>query len=293
VALENQDGTHEQGSQTGRKATVAAIVAGAALAGSVAYSVWNGHQLQADLNSLRASMDTQVSEMRQVSAGALAAQQKTLDSLRQSVLDVQQTSAVAVGEAKREAHRKAEALLKQLDAAQRKQHELMTSELSQVKQAATATDEKVSSVMNQVETVNTDLGRTRSDLEKITGDLKTVTGDLGVQSGLIATNSRELAALRELGERNYIEFDLRKTKTPVKIGNVLLQLKKADVKRSKYELVVIADDRRVEKKDKYINEPVQFYVGGMRQPYEIVVNQVNKDRVVGYLAAPKVTQARR
>jgi hypothetical protein len=55
---------------------------------------------------------------------------------------------------------------------------------------------------------------------------------------------------------------------------------------------VLADDKRVEKRDKTINEPVQVYVAGNRQPYEIVINQVKKDAVVGYLSTPKVTLAR-
>jgi len=35
-----------------------------------------------------------------------------------------------------------------------------------------------------------------------------------VQSGLIATNAQELQALRRLGERNYFEFKLGKSKVP-------------------------------------------------------------------------------
>ena len=53
------------------------------------------------------------------------------------------------------------------------------------------------------------------------------------------------------------------------------------------------DDKTVEKRDKTINEPVQFYMAGSRQPYEIVVNQVKKDQVIGYLATPKMKLARR
>ena len=70
-------------------------------------------------------------------------------------------------------------------------------------------------------------------------------------------------------------------------------LKSSDVKRNKYALVVLADDKRIEKKDKTLNEPVQFYASRMRQPYEIVINEVGKDHVVGYLATPKVQLSRR
>jgi len=109
---------------------------------------------------------------------------------------------------------------------------------------------------------------------------------------LIATNGKDLEALRALGERNYIEFNLNKRQADQKVGNVTLRLKSADPKRNRYTVEILADDQRVEKRDKTINEPVQFYSSNNRQPYEIVVNQLKKDQIVGYLATPKVTVAR-
>src|SRR5579863_2060338 len=117
-------------------------------------------------------------------------------------------------------------------------------------------------------------------------------GDMGVMSGLIATNSKDLAALRELGERNYTEFTLSKKDPQKRMGDVTLTWKSADPKRNRYTVEVLANDQRVQKKDKTANEPVQLYVNGNRQPYEIVVNQIKKDEIVGYLSTPKVTLAR-
>jgi hypothetical protein len=133
---------------------------------------------------------------------------------------------------------------------------------------------------------------TKSELDKTIATLKTVQGDLGVQSGLIATNSKELSALRTLGERNYFEFDLTKSKELRKIGDVTMRLKKADPKRNRYTIELVADDKLVEKKDRAVNEPVQFYVARARLPYEVVVNEIKKDQVVGYLATPKVQVGR-
>jgi hypothetical protein len=151
----------------------------------------------------------------------------------------------------------------------------------------------VSGVKTEVNTVKTDLASAQSDLAKHTADLKTVMGDMGVMSGLIATNGKDLASLRELGERNYIEFDLKKGELTKKVADVTLTLKKADPKRNRFTMNVLADDKRVEKKDKTINEPVQVYVSESRQPYEIVINQVKKDEIIGYVATPKVKIARR
>ena len=152
---------------------------------------------------------------------------------------------------------------------------------------------KVGDVVTEVGNVKTELGSTKSALDATIADLKSVRGDLGIQSGLIATNSTELAALRELGDRNYYEFALSKQQPTATLAGVNMKLRKADVKRNKFNLDLVTDDKRVEKKDKNLHEPVQFYVGGLRQPFEIVVTEVSKDKIIGYLATPKVMSARR
>ena len=98
--------------------------------------------------------------------------------------------------------------------------------------------------------------------------------------------------LRELGERNYYEFDLTKTKEPQRVGSIQIKLKRVDQKRNKFTVDIWADDKRIEKKNKTLLEPVQFYVIGSRQPYELVVNKLDKNRIVGYLATPKVKKRR-
>jgi hypothetical protein len=117
---------------------------------------------------------------------------------------------------------------------------------------------------------------------------------MGVMSGLIATNGRELQALRELGERDYYEFTLTKTNIPQKVGDIQVMVKKTDPKKNRFTLEILVEDKKVEKKDRNLNEPVQFYVASKaRQPYELVVNEIRKSQVVGYLAVPKLKAARR
>ena len=88
------------------------------------------------------------------------------------------------------------------------------------------------------------------------------------------------------------EFTVAKAKTPQRVGDISILLKKTDQKKNKYTLEVTADDQKVEKKDRGINEPVQFYTSKAKQPYEIVVNKVEKDTLVGYLATPKEQSGR-
>ena len=104
---------------------------------------------------------------------------------------------------------------------------------------------------------------------------------------MIATNAQELQALRRLGERNYFEFKIGKSKDRQRVGDITVLLKKTDPKKNKYTVEVLADDKLTTKTDKSVNEPVQFYTSKAKQPYELVVNQINKDQIVGYLATPK------
>ena len=104
-----------------------------------------------------------------------------------------------------------------------------------------------------------------------------------------------MTALVARGDRNYFKFErLKKSKAPQKIGDIAVVLKKTEPGKNRYSLDVIADDKNpVEKKDKGVNEPLQFYVfSKSNQPYELVVNQVGKDEISGYLATPKVQTAR-
>ncbi|OPZ63805.1 MAG: hypothetical protein BWY85_01507 [Firmicutes bacterium ADurb.Bin506] len=168
----------------------------------------------------------------------------------------------------------------------------MASELSAVRETASSTAARVESVSGEVGTVKTEVATTRSELEKTISELKSVRGDLGVQSGLIATNAKELDALKRLGSRNYFEFKLAKSRQFQRVGDISVKLKKADRKRNRYTVEVLADDKTTEKKDKTINEPVQFYTARARQPYELVVNTVDRDLIVGYLSTPKEQEGR-
>src|SRR5207247_3125390 len=130
--------------------------------------------------------------------------------------------------------------------------------------AASTANTKIADVATDVGGVKSNLSQTQAELQKTISDLKTARGDMGVQSGLIATNANELQALKRLGERNYIEFKLGKTKDRQRVGDVTLLLKKTDPKKNKYTVEVMADDKLTEKKDKNINEPIQFYTGKAR-----------------------------
>jgi hypothetical protein len=158
----------------------------------------------------------------------------------------------------------------------------------QTKQQIGAITGEVSGVKGDVGKVREDVSLTRSDLETTKSKLEHAIGDLNRHSELIATSHDELELLKHKGDRNYFEFTLTKGKNPTHVATVNLELKKADPKKSKFTLYVLADDKKIEKKDRSINEPLQFYTGRDHNLYEVVINTVNnKNQITGYLSTPK------
>jgi len=183
-----------------------------------------------------------------------------------------------------QARSRSESIRKEQQASDQK----LTSQLSQVKQES---EEKILSVATEVGGAKKDIESTRTDLEATKGRLDRATGDMGVMSGLIAHNRDDLEELRRRGDRNYYEFTVQKSKTPQRVGPVQMALNKSDQKKSRFTVTVFADDRSIEKKDKTAGEPVQFYMRGATRmaPYEIVVFDVGKNQIKGYLSTPKDT----
>ena len=176
----------------------------------------------------------------------------------------------------------------------RKQQTASDQRLSQEISAAQKESEaKIGAVATDVTGAKKDIEATKSDLEATKSKLDRSMGDMNVMSGLIARNHDDLEELRRRGDRNYYEFTLQKAKTPQRVGPVQMSLNKTDPKKSKYTMTLLADDKTIEKKDKTAGEPVQFYVKGTAHlsPYEIVVFDVGKTQITGYLATPKDTGA--
>jgi chromosome segregation ATPase len=271
-----------------------ALAAGLVLAlGGDAYLINRSNNLNDQVAQVKQDAQAQIAKLSDSTTSLLEQERQQLQSLNDNVSGKYDTANTALRRARADAL-KASA---QLSAKIEEQQKAVGDEIGQLKDAtSTATaklNEDVSGVKTDVGTVRTDLSATRTDLDKTGAELKRAVGDMGVISGLIATNSKDLQALRDLGERNYFEFDLEKGAITKKVGNVTLTLKKADPKHNRYTIAVVADDKIVEKRDKTTNEPVQLYTAASKQPYEIVVNQVKKDGVVGYLATPKVSVASR
>jgi chromosome segregation ATPase len=273
-----------------------------ALTGASIYSFVQISDLKTQLAETREMIESEVGKVNQSTEVSTKSTRQSVDALKTQLEEAQRQAAALVGDAKIQAAKRADeitAQLKQAEAQQAAQTAKVAESVNQVSQQVTAVNEatntnkeKIGTVSTEVAAVRTQAEQTKAELQKTIADLTSTKGDLGIQSGLIATNARELAALRELGERVYTEFTIAKSKDAQKVGDLQIKLTKTDPKKNKYTVEVIADDKRIEKKDKNTNEPVQFLMGKTTQPYELVVNDIKKDVIKGYVSAPKVRAAR-
>jgi chromosome segregation ATPase len=137
---------------------------------------------------------------------------------------------------------------------------------------------------DDLKNVDTKVGGVRTDLDTTRDDLKMARSEMGT---LIARNHDEIDQLRRLGEREYVEFSISGKNKPQKVGNLTVELKGVNQKRNQYTVVMTVEDKRFEKKNRALNEPVFFYISGTHLPEELVINKAGKDQVSGYVSIPK------
>jgi hypothetical protein len=284
-----------------RSGLITALVAGALIALVIAniYLYVQIVKLGDDLADTKKTLNASLSNIKDASSVTMAAQQRHLDTLKADLEATRRAAASMSAEAAAKENAHAEELVKQIETEQAKMQAALGSEISDVKQTSAAgvaaANSKIADVATDVGNVRSQASQTQEQLAKTIADLKSVTGDLGVQSGLIATNGKELAALRLKGERNYLDIKLGKTKVPQRFGDIALRLDSVTPKKNTYSVYILADDKLTFKQNKSINEPVQFYTlkGGQSTPYELVINQITKDSIIGYLSTPKASAGSR
>jgi hypothetical protein len=141
---------------------------------------------------------------------------------------------------------------------------------------------------DDVKTVDGRVTGVRTDLDSTQNDLKMARSELGT---LIARNHEDVEQLRRLGERDYIEFTIDAKNKPQKVGAFMVELRGTNLNKKRYSVSLIIDDVHIDKKNLPVNEPVFFHQGNDRRPLEMVVNQVGKDKVTGYISIPKAAGA--
>jgi multidrug efflux pump subunit AcrA (membrane-fusion protein) len=208
------------------------------------------------------------------------AQMKELQNRIQTAEAQEETLGRQAGMTKKELAQRAAALQAEQRAAESR---LEKEQKAQI----TAVSGDIAGVKTDVGGVKTDVASTKADLEATKAKLQSAVGDLGMQSGLIANTRSDLEVLKHKGDRNYYEFTLLKGAKPQPVSTVSLQLRKADTKKGKFTLNVTSDDKTIEKKDRNVSEPIQFYSGRDHMLFELVVWSVDKNKATGYLSTPK------
>ena len=150
--------------------------------------------------------------------------------------------------------------------------------------ATKASADELKALGGDVSGVKTDVSGVRSDLEATKNSLGQTRDEFG---NLIARNHDEIDQLRHMGERDYYEFTLTGKGNKSRLGQLTLELQGTNPKKNQFTVALYMDDRRVEKKNRVEDEPIYFYAHGTRTPMELVVNEVGKNRITGYLSAPK------
>jgi chromosome segregation ATPase len=264
-----------------------ALAAGAIVALFLAsgYLFFQVRDLRAENAHNQEIIQNEIDTIKENSTVMTAAQRKHMDDLKEELDNRSRQLSQAASQAKKEALTYADEKAKGLEEEQQKTAQKLSSSINDVNQKAESVNARVDGVNTDVAGVKTDLNSTKNDLSQTKSNLQKVAGDLSGTNSLVATNGKEIEELRRRGERNIIEFSLKKQKNLQKVGDISLRLEKSDMKKNKFTVVLLADDKTVEKKDRNINEPLQFYVS--RSLYEIVVNTVGKDQITGYLSTPK------
>lgn len=138
--------------------------------------------------------------------------------------------------------------------------------------------------LDDVKSLGGDINGVKSDLASTRNNLDMTRTEFGT---LIARNHDEIDELRRMGEHDYVEFTLTGKGNRSKVGDFMVELRGTNVKKKEFTVALYVDDLRLEKKNRAIDEPIYFYTRGTRAPLELVVNQIGKDTIAGYMSAPK------
>jgi peptidoglycan hydrolase CwlO-like protein len=262
-------------------------------AGVVGLAMWLGYQTYSDRSSHSATdtrlaaIESQLQSMRETDAAKIAEISSLLDAVQNRVgvtaTDLANAQKAAAA-ARKELASSDQALRQALDDQAKNVTTIREHSDAQVQAVRQEASAQFGEVNGQVSTVKTDLESTKNDLAANRREVGDMRDSLGRQ---IARNADELAALKRRGERDYYEFDIRKTKDMERVAGIRLQLNKADVKARKYDITLQVDDAKLQKKGQLLNEPIQINVGKERVRYELIVNAIDKDRIRGYISTPK------
>ena len=130
-------------------------------------------------------------------------------------------------------------------------------------------------------------GNLNSTKDELNGSLARTNDGLARTNDTVARTHEELVELQKRGQRNYYEFTLDKSKGFQRVGPLSLSLRKANTKKRSFDFEMLVDDQKLQKKNVNLFEPVVIMTPERGQAVQLVVNQVGKNVVKGYISEPK------
>lgn len=259
-----------------------------ALIAAQAYLYIGIHSLGAEAARIRVSIIRDVSAMRLTTTEMTTSGRERLDQILRELDATKRESAMAAMLAKFQAQVGAEQLAADLARKHQRQRELLGEQLGTIRLAAAETSRKIGDLSAEATEAREDASLARADADRTAVDVARVQAGIVTLHEGIAMNREELEALRaESGEREYTEFSIAKSKKPVEVAGLKIALKKAEADRNLFSLEVTAAGKTITQRDRNINEPLRFSLEPGHRRYEIVVNEVGKDLISGYVVSPR------
>lgn len=260
-----------------------ALVAVAAVSFNI-YLVSKVHHVEEQAESQRAGLETDLQTLEERLATQRMQHEKSLAELRAGIERAERSS---YSQARNEATRRAANVAKEVADKQREQQDMFLNEIGGVRDAASANSKGLDAVKGEMAGVAGKVDETRRDLAETEDVLLSTRDQLAGVNSRVEGHASDIQALRTRTERMQTRFTLNESKERTKVDDIQVRLKNADVRKNRYTVEILADDQVIVQKDRYLNEPVEFYVTGADRPYEIVVTDIQKGRVSGYLSKPK------
>ena len=270
------------------------LLVGLALAGNV-YQYRKGETLARELTRIQHSLQAQITRLSDATSGAFDVTQHRFEELQK----LQDSTAAALIDARTELRQSSSLATDRLEIRNQelaKENQKLTAELSALKQDIASrfqnTTAKLQNNSSKLETASAKLQRVSSETEVNRADLNRVAGDLSAVSAKLATTAKPAAAAGQPPSKKLLPFDLLKTKVPTRVGEVQIAIRSTDPRNNRYTMDLYTGDKIARGRDGAVNQAIQFYLPGKALPYELVVSEVRKDEVIGYVSAPVVPTAR-
>lgn len=269
---------------------IAGGIAVAALIGFNVHLLSKVGDIETSSQSERAAMTAEVSDLEAALSAQTGAYQREISALQESV---EKTKAEAADRARAETRRSSDQLSKLIAQKEKEQQDMFLAEIGTVRGETDTNRKGIEDVSTRVVGVQGELDQTRENLNETADLLASTQQDVDGISGRVGTHEAAIERLKMQGQRDVTEFHLPVSKERTKVESVQMRVKDIDFKKNRYTLEVMADDRIVTHKDRLLNQPVEFYVTGVAQPYEVVVTGIERNEVTGYLATPKFKELAR